>query len=123
MKHILLAAASLLISAAPAAAQNLSTFIGPDGRPQYVDPTHGMPTADLGGASYAGSTALVVGTAATAGRAVLINCTVAGNVAMTLSDASIITVSLPIGVFVLPFAATKINTAGTTATATYWNLP
>lgn len=73
-------------------------------------------------APYAGAAALTVGTAAAVGRAVGVVCTVAGNVALTLADASTITVPVAVGFTVLPFAATTVNTSGTTATASYYNL-
>lgn len=69
-----------------------------------------------------GVTPLTVGTPATAGRSLAINCTVAGNVSMTFSDASTLTIPVSVGLTILPFAITTINASGTTATATYTNL-
>lgn len=69
-----------------------------------------------------GAVALAVGTPATAGRYLLINCTVAGNVSVTFSDTSTLVLPVGVGVQILPWAVTEINTSGTTATATYANL-
>lgn len=57
-----------------------------------------------------------------AGRQLLINCTVAGNVKVQFSDASTITIPVQVGLTILPWAATQIFVTGTTATATYYNL-
>ena len=66
---------------------------------------------------------LTVGTAAAAGKAVQIVCTVAGNVVMTMAGTGgNITIPVNVGYNLLPFAITEIVTSGTTATATYANL-
>lgn len=72
--------------------------------------------------SISSITALVVGTAAKEGRQLQIVCTVAGNVAVTFPDGSINTIPVGAGLTTLPWAVVKINTSGTTATATYANL-
>jgi len=64
---------------------------------------------------------LIVGVTATAGRSLAVNCTVAGNVSVTFSDAPSSTYPVSVGLNVFPFAVTKVNTSGTTATATYEN--
>lgn len=69
--------------------------------------------------------AMSVGTLYQQGRALLISCTVSGNVVIQLADTTgdNITVALPsAGVYEFNWAATKIVTSGTTATATYFNL-
>lgn len=72
--------------------------------------------------AYTSSIVLSVGTPSTAGRALAINCTVSGNVAVTLADGSTMTFAVVAGFFTVPFSVTQVNTSGTTATATYWNL-
>ena len=71
---------------------------------------------------FYGATALTVGTAATAGRALRISCTAAGNVSVTYSDASTDTFPVNVGLSIIPGEFTTVNTSGTTATATYANL-
>lgn len=71
---------------------------------------------------FQGAVAMTVGTTYAAQRSVGVLATAAGNVAMTLADASVITLPVFIGWQTFPFAATAINTSGTTATATYYNL-
>jgi hypothetical protein len=74
-------------------------------------------------ASYATPTPMTVGATYPAGRGVLINCTTAGNVVLTLAAGGNVTlVGLPIGIYVLPFSATAVAASGTTATATYFSL-
>lgn len=58
----------------------------------------------------------------TAGRGILINCTVAGNVKVRFSDTSTITIPVTVGLIILPWAITLVFVTGTTATATYANL-
>jgi hypothetical protein len=57
-----------------------------------------------------------------AGRQLLINCTVAGNVKVKFSDASTLTIPVAEGLTVLPWAVIQVYVTGTTATATYTNL-
>ncbi|HZK99031.1 MAG TPA: hypothetical protein VFC47_03950, partial [Caulobacteraceae bacterium] len=84
-----------------------------------ADPTTGDP-ADL---AYQGAVALTVGAPDTAARRALqMNCTVAGNVSVTLADSSTDTVPVAVGLNILPLAASEVNTSGTTATCTYFNL-
>jgi hypothetical protein len=68
-----------------------------------------------------GSVALTVAAAAVQpGRAFRINCTVAGNVVVTMADGSSETIAAAVGYTILPFAVTVVASA--TATATYANL-
>ncbi len=81
-----------------------------------------LPVADAGGAPYTGAVALTVGTSAAAGRGLAIVCTAAGAVSVTFPDASVLVFPVQTGLTVLPFKVTRVNTSGTTATATYANL-
>jgi hypothetical protein len=56
------------------------------------------------------------------GRSFVINCTVAGNVKVGFADGSTLTIAVPIGTLILPWAVTQVFVAGTSATATYANL-
>lgn len=76
----------------------------------------------LNNPSYTGQVAIVVDTPQTAQRALYVNCTVPGNVTVVFSDASTLAIPVAVGVSVFPFSVTGVNTAGTTATATYANL-
>lgn len=80
-----------------------------------------FPVVDASAASVTGRVPLTVGTAVTAGRALCVICSVAGNVAVTFANASIGIYPVALGMTVFPFAATQVNTSGTTATATYEN--
>lgn len=68
---------------------------------------------------FQGAIAMVVGTAQPAQRAVRINCTVAGNVGLTYVDGSTDVIPVNVGLSYIAGAITTINSAGTTATATY----
>ena len=72
--------------------------------------------------SVQGSVALTVGTIYAAARQLFINCTVAGNVSVTFTDASTLVIPVVVGITTLSWAVTAVNTSGTTATATYANL-
>lgn len=113
--------AFLALCAMAAAAPAFATSVQID--PQQPDP------------SYVKSEALVVGTPVVAYfgtlgtptwspvRAILINVTVSGDVVLKLTDGNNITLTaLPVGIYVLPFQVGTVVTAGTTATATYWDL-
>lgn len=60
--------------------------------------------------------------AVAAGRQLLINCTVAGNVKVKFSDGSTLTIPVTVGMTILPWAVILVFVTGTTATATYANL-
>ncbi len=72
--------------------------------------------------SITGAQAMAVGTSYPEARQLLINCTVAGNVAVTFTDSTILVIPVIAGLTILPWAITAVNTSGTTATATYANL-
>jgi hypothetical protein len=59
----------------------------------------------------------VAGAAVSPGRAVAVNCTVAGNVTFTFADGSSLQVPVATGLTILRFAVTGASAA--TATATY----
>ena len=74
-------------------------------------------------ASYRGGVAMTVGTLTyQAWRGVGVNATVAGNVSIQMADGSAIVVTVPVGWTELKFSAVGINSSGTTATATYYDL-
>jgi len=72
--------------------------------------------------SFRGASPLAVGTAALAGRQLLIVCTTAGNVSVKFVDGSTLVVPVAVGVTSFTWEVVKINTSGTTATASYYNL-
>jgi hypothetical protein len=78
--------------------------------------------SDVQSAPFAGAVAMVVGTAQAAQRSIGVLCTAAGNVEMTFSDGSTITLPVYVGWQTFPFAVTTIVASGTTATASYYNL-
>jgi hypothetical protein len=65
---------------------------------------------------------MTVGTTYAPGRSLWINCTVAGNVAVTFFDGSTLIFAVSVGPSMLPFAVTEVNSSGTTATATYYEM-
>ena len=71
---------------------------------------------------YQGATAIVVGTPQAAQNGVVVNCTVAGNVSFLMADGSTMVLAVPTGATVFDFSVQGVNTSGTTATATYFNL-
>jgi hypothetical protein len=84
-----------------------------------VDANHPVPTASRG---YRSSTAIVVGTNQTPGRAVHVVCATAGDVKIRLADDTEILITVAVGASYLPFEAKTVVAAGTTAVATYRNL-
>ena len=73
-------------------------------------------------AAFQGAVAMTVGTTYTAQRSVGASCTVAGNMSVTFTDASTLTVPVAVGWQTFPFAITAVNSSGTTATCAYSNL-
>lgn len=69
-----------------------------------------------------GAIALTLDTVARPGRLLAINASAAGNVSVTFSDGSTYTFPVAAGLTLVPFSVTKVNTSGTTATATYANI-
>lgn len=78
--------------------------------------------ADVNGSPFQGAVAMTVGTTYAAQRSLGVVCTVAGNVTFQLADGSTLTLPAAVGWQTFPFAVTQIVAAGTTATATYFNL-
>jgi hypothetical protein len=74
-----------------------------------------------GSNAYAAAAAVTVGTPFTAANGIAINCTAPGNVSLQLAGGPLVIPVYP-GFTLLPFAATQVNSSGTTATATYANV-
>ena len=68
-----------------------------------------MKTADASNAAFATATALTAGSTYTAGRSVGINCTTAGNITLTTSGGSAITLPISVGWNTYPFAVTSFS--------------
>ena len=60
-------------------------------------------------------------TASTPGEWFWVNCTVAGNVSVDLESNNTLVFYVEIGQSILALAVSRVNTTGTTATATYFN--
>ena len=78
--------------------------------------------SDAENAPFAGAVAMAVGTAYAAQRSVGVACTIAGNVEFMFPDGSTLILPVAAGWQTFRFAVTEIVAAGTTATATYFNL-
>lgn len=70
-------------------------------------------------ASISGIAAITIGTTLPAGRQLGVNCTVAGNVTLTFSDASTLTWPVTVGGSIFPWAVTLVSAF--TGTATFYN--
>ena len=81
-----------------------------------------LTVSDSQSAAFQGAVAMTIGTTYAAQRSVGVLCTVAGNMSLTLANGSTITLPVYQGWQTFPFAATAINSSGTTATAIYYNL-
>lgn len=79
-------------------------------------------TSSADNQAFTGVKAMTVGTTYAPGRSLWINCTVAGNVAVTFFDGSTLIFAVSVGPSMLPFAVTEVNSSGTTATATYYEM-
>lgn len=88
----------------------------------YAASGSGGSTSDPNNAPFAGVVAMTVGTSYAAQRSIGANCTAAGNMSVTFSDASTLVVPVQVGFQTFPFAVTAVNTSDTTATCTYVNL-
>ncbi|MBD3729058.1 MAG: hypothetical protein IE933_05065 [Sphingomonadales bacterium] len=71
---------------------------------------------------YRGARVLGLDSPVAAGRALLVDCLAGGQIEMVLADSSIVALTFAPGVTLLPFAATALNSAGTTATLSAWVL-
>jgi hypothetical protein len=88
-----------------------------------VEPIAVPSVSDAQNAGYQGAVAMTIGTTYAARRSVKANCTAIGNVSLTLADGSTdVWIISAAGSTVIPYAATAINSSGTTATCTYSNL-
>lgn len=90
--------------------------LGASGSPLSVNDTQST--------AFQGAVPMTVDTSYAAQRSLGALCTATGNISMTLADASMITLptSIMAGWNVFPFAVTAVNSSGTTATCTYYNL-
>jgi len=111
-------AASLPLPTGAATSAKQDAILAALGSPLQVGGT----VNDAQSAPFQGAVAMTVGTTYAAQRSVGVLCTVAGNVQMTLADGSSIMLPVTPGWQTFPFAATQIVGAGTTATATFYNL-
>lgn len=86
-----------------------------------VTATTGLPMREQ---PYRAARALVANTVVTpAGSALMVDCTVAGAIAIELADAGgQVIVNLPVGLAILPLAAQRFLTTGTTALFNAWVL-
>ena len=88
-----------------------------------VSPANPLPTLDR---PYRGARALVANTAIAAGSAVLVDCLVAGTVQFEFADSgagvSTVSITIPAGLAILPFAAQRFLSAGSTANFNAWVL-
>jgi len=80
------------------------------------------PIGDVNNFPFLGGVAMTVGAIYRPGRSIAVNCTSAGNVSVTFPDGSTLVFPVAVGFETFPFAVKMINSAGTTATATYSNL-
>lgn len=92
------------------------------GSPNVTVANASLTVSDSQSAAVSGVVAMTVGSIYAAARSVGVLCTVAGNVSFTFSDASTLVIPVVPGWQTFPFAVTQVNSAGTTATATYFNL-
>jgi len=105
---------------APAAyvPQTAIAFAGADGA-TLVAAASPLPTSEP---SYASVSTILADTPFAAPRAIAIVAQSAGNVALRFADASTLTVPVSAGLTILPFAATRVLSSGTTAAATCYAL-
>ena len=87
--------------------------------PTAVDPDHPLPVSDQ---PYHGAQPIAIDTDLPPGRAILIDCAVAGRVSLKLADDSELSLPAGAGLSILPLAVKTVLAAGTTATASYASL-
>ncbi|MBB4858107.1 hypothetical protein HNO88_001421 [Novosphingobium chloroacetimidivorans] len=102
---------------APAAyvPQTAIAFAAPEGA-ALVSDNSPLPISEP---SYRGARPIALDTPFASARAIAVIAQGPGNVAFRFGDASTIAVPVAVGLTVLPFAATQIVAAGTTAPATF----
>lgn len=75
---------------------------------------------------YRGSRVLtpsdVAGNIVKAGKALEVNCSVAGNVSVLMTDQSTHTIPVNVGLSIFTYEVLRVNATGTTATAIFNNL-
>jgi hypothetical protein len=81
-----------------------------------------LPSSDLNSRAFYGEFTMTADTVYSPGRSLKIICTTAGNVRVTYSDGSTGDWPAIVGTQVLAVEATEINSASTTAVATYRGL-
>ena len=84
-----------------------------------VDQLHPLPVSD---APWRGVVALAPDVPTTPARGIMIAATAAGAVQVRLADTSVVSLPVGTGLTLLPLAVAAVLSAGTTATASVWNL-
>ncbi len=87
-----------------------------------VSSTNPLPASDPNNLAFQGAVTMTVGTVYASQRSVGVLATSGGNVVFQFPDSSTLTLPVAVGWQTFPFACTEILSAGTTATATYFNL-
>jgi hypothetical protein len=90
-------------------------FSGLDGA-SLVSKASPLPTSEP---AFTAAAPIVLDTPFAPPRAIAVIAQGAGNVAFRFGDDSTITVPVPAGLSILPFAATRVTATGTTAVATF----
>lgn len=67
-------------------------------------------------APYSNATAIVVNTPYALARGLMVSCTVAGAVAVTMASGTTLTFTPAVGTFFYPIATTNVNSSGGTCT-------
>jgi len=111
-------ATALPLPAGAATSAGQSAIVAALGTPLQA----GGAVADANSAAFVGAVAMTPGTTYAAARSVRVIATVAGNVVFQFPDASTLTEAVYVGAQTFPYACTQIVSAGTTASATYFNL-
>jgi hypothetical protein len=103
---------------APYVPQSAVAFAGADGA-TLVSASTPLPTSEP---AYATASAITPDTPFAAPRAIAVVAQGAGNVAFRFANANTLTVPVAAGLTILPFAATQVLAAGTTAAAACYAL-
>ena len=113
-----LLALAAALAAPPAFAQDVH-FRAADGiNSTPVDALHPLPAIDAYDGPFSGAVAMSANTPATAARSIGANCTVSGNLNLTFSDASTLTVPVGVGWQTFPFAVTQFSNGSPAPTCT-----
>jgi hypothetical protein len=100
---------------------SIAGFDGANKQHIRTDASGNVSVNDAQSAPFAGAVAMTVGTTYAAQRSVGVLCTAPGNAVFQFPDISTVTLPVFVGWQIFPFACTQIVSAGTTATATYFN--